>query len=48
MKLVKATVVKANKGYTKPTSESYADYKMRKPWYSMEKKTLSVKFPKVK
>ena len=46
MKIVKATVVKANKGYTKATSESYKDFKSRKPGYSMEKKTVSVKFPK--
>ena len=31
MKIVKATVVKANKGYTKTTSESYKDFKSRKP-----------------
>ena len=48
MKLVKATYVKANKGYSKPTSESYSDFKMRKPWYSMERKTVSVKYPKSK
>lgn len=48
MKLIKATYVKANKSYSKPTSESMKDYKMRKPGYSMERKTYSVKFPKVK
>jgi hypothetical protein len=40
--------IKVNKSYSKPTSESMKDYKMRKPWYSMERKTISVKFPKAK
>ena len=48
MKLVKATYVKANKSYSRPTSESMKDYKMRKPGYSMERKTISVRFPKSK
>mgnify|MGYP003311695784 CR=1 FL=1 len=48
MKITKATVVKANKGYTKATSESYKDFKVRKPGYSMDKKTVTVKYPKCK
>jgi hypothetical protein len=48
MKIVKATYVKANKGYSKPTSESYSDYKKWDKGFSMLKKTYSVKMPKCK
>lgn len=48
MKIVKATVVKANKSKGKPTSESYKDFRKWEKWFSMVKKTYSVKFPKVR
>lgn len=48
MKLVKATVVKANKSTGKPTSETYKDFRKWEKGFSMVKKTYSVKFPKVK
>ena len=40
--------VKVNKSYSKPTSESMKDYKKGRDWFSMVKKTYSVKFPKYK
>ena len=46
MKIVKATVVKTNKSQWKPTSETYKDFKKWEKWFSMVKKTYSVKFPK--
>ena len=48
MKLVKATVVKTNKSYSKPTSESYKDFKKGRDWFSMVKKTYNVKMPRCK
>jgi hypothetical protein len=48
MKLVKATVVKANKSKWKPTSESYKDFKKWEKGFSMVKKTYSVKMPSCK
>ena len=38
MKIVKATYVKANKGKTMPTSQSYSNYvKSRKPFPEIQK-----------